>query len=222
MTVISGYLDKNNTVYMGCDSQVSAGFGYKSKLDPTINTKIKAFDKMMVGISGSVKSCQLLLKYFELAYNDFKKEIINDTFYDFYIQKGVALDIEHSLDKFGVKCGSGKKNIENFEIILIWKDEIYKIASDLCIISINNNYFSVGNGCDFALGTLYSLNYIKKIISPIDKILLSLKSAKEHVNGVDAPFIIMNNKGLFKVYEEKGEYFEDVYSTKTKRTKEKS
>lgn len=221
MTVISSYVDKNS-VYMGCDSQVSAGFDFKSKLNPSICTKIKVFKNIMVGCSGTVKSNQILLQYFKNITDKINKHMIEyDNFYECYLDQGINLAIQDHLKEYGIKSGSGPKTLEGFSILFVYKNEIYKITSDLCIFPVHNNYFSIGNGSDFALGSLFSLNNVKSK-TPIDKILLSLKSAKEHVNGVDSPFIVMNNKGLFEVYEENGEYFKNVYSTKKKRTKEKS
>ncbi len=70
---------------------------------------------------------------------------------------------------------------------------MFEIASDFQVGEVLKNYVSVGCGCSYALGSMYSTEKSSK--DPKSRIVIALEAAQEFSAGVREPFII-KQKGI--------------------------
>lgn len=184
MTCIIGLID-NNTVYLGSDSRTSSN-GFKF---PGNHTKIFSQNGILFGICGNVRYNDIIRYRLEIPY---QHEDVSDIEYlctDFIDSLRFALE--------SAKYSKEENNISSvpFEsmILLGYKNKLYSIFHDYSILEFND-YYAIGSGSDFALGSLETSRNLG--ISPRKRIELALEAACKFSVGCAPPFNIIEQEIL--------------------------
>ena len=177
MTCIVGYIDKKNKkVIIGGDSLSS------SDDDIMIRKDVKVFKN-----NGFVIGCTTSFRMIQLLRFSFKPPEINKK--DIY--EYMCTDFINSVRECFNNGGYLQKYTDGDEkggtFIVGYKDRLFTIESDFQVGENIVPFSSVGCGCKYALGSLFSTNKLE--LPAKEKILLALKSASFFSGAVSEPFI---------------------------------
>lgn len=155
-------LIENGVCYMGADSCYS---NYLMKSSPIYPPKITKFDNLILGYAGrpSIMTDYLL------------KNTINDI-------------IEAGLYYREIL----KQDIYNGTCILIGSNNIIFHINNYVGITAHANYYAIGDGSPFAIGSIYTSLKNPQIVNTKNKITYALEAANMHGRGVDDKFIYLN------------------------------
>ena len=188
MSVVVAVKDKeDNSVWVACDSQCSAGC---QKITLTNKNNYKIFkpskdENLIIGIVGTVRDSNIL--YCIDEYIDELTKLKNE--FDFkYVINTIIPNIQNTLIKnkrIVIKDGimGDMKN----QIILAYKDRIFDIDHQYATIEIDD-YTVIGSGTDFSVGNLS--NGQNK--SPKQKAIDAVKASCINELYVNYPIILMN------------------------------
>lgn len=151
MTCIATVVTKSR-IYMAGDSYIySSGSLIESKSNNY--PKIFSVGDFLFGVSGTLRDANVLKNSLEL--DDFNK----GNYYDVedYISNNVIDKIRELLkDKGNERIYNEKQEFCNSEIICIYKDCIFNIGIDFSVFRPKDNFYAVGSGFKYALGSLES------------------------------------------------------------------
>lgn len=144
MTCIAA-IKHEGKVYMGSDSQVSCG---SLKLNGGCKVFIKG--SMIIGSSGFSRFEKILKHNFNIPEHN---NSLSDTEY----LNSVFVDTLRELcdKKQYLKVLDSRSGISDTTLIG-YNGEIYKMSCDFDVSTYNMDYFAVGSGDDFAMGSLFS------------------------------------------------------------------
>ncbi|MBE5731842.1 MAG: hypothetical protein E7353_02300 [Clostridiales bacterium] len=171
---------ENGVVYMGADSQTSAG-SYKEYFLNECGFKIFRLENGILasfcGNVGSKHTICSLENVFTLDENGnlTKRHIVNNI-----IPKLVA-----EMNKIGNE-ETGKIDVS---ILLAHKDSLYKICMDLSVLK-QNTIAIHGSGMEYTYYALSSEGNVK------DRILQALSSSAKRTESVSGPFVLIDTKKL--------------------------
>lgn len=175
MTCIVGVVE-NNKVYMGADS--GCFYGY----DISQTEKLVKKQDIVLGLTGVSRLSQII-KYFVTIPK--RPKNINDEEY-------VVVHLAESIRKAFKDAGQMTidNNREDFEarILLGYRARLYTIDSALHVNPIQLDYWSIGCGGPYALGSLAT----PEDCSVEDKIMNALEIAEKFSAGVRGPFKIIS------------------------------
>lgn len=190
MTCIAAVL-KDNKIYMGCDSFV--GDYYSHTLLPPTEHKMFTLDvkvvggpaeKMIFGFAGALRPCQLIKHNLKAPLIDADDDL---TEMQYLINKFIpAVKAIHRwngnlLNKDGVESSESL-------FLLGWRNKLYYIGDDYCVLPGSTSYLALGSGQDVAYGSLKTTE--NTLYTPEERIKLALTAASQNTNYVREPFYI--------------------------------
>ncbi len=171
---------KDGYVYLGADSQTSAGSKKFNGLTETNFKIIKLDNGILLGFCGKVVAKQYLLG---------KKEI-------FTLDENGNLTTKHIVNKIIPELvedlpsiGEEGSNYMNVSIIMAYKDCLFKIDTDFCVCTATD-YVVTGCGSEYVD---YSM-YIHKDKPVQERILKSLIASAKKSTGVSGPYVFIDTK----------------------------
>ncbi len=187
MSVVVAIKDKDK-VWVGCDSQFSYGYA-KGTLSNKNNYKIfkpSNESDVIIGLCGYVRDANILS-----CVDEYIEEItkLKDEVNFKYIVTKVVPKIFNIL-KENKRIIEKKDELEEMgsELIFVYRDGIYQINSDGCVIEIDD-YVAIGSGARVAMGYLNQHSD-----NPKDAVAKAIKSTCTTDLYVNYPIILMNTK----------------------------
>lgn len=167
MTIIVGYKTKKGLLFAS-DTQCS------SDEEKNMDTIEKVFKKngVIFGVAGSINLNN------ELRYNfDYKFKNLND-------ERELYSSFRYELKNFiknADNCITENNELDG-QLLIGINNNLYVFQCDLSITNVMKNYYCIGSGSSFALGSLYTSHNLSNI--PIKKKLkLAIESAGEFSMG---------------------------------------
>lgn len=188
MSVVVAVKDKEtNSVWVGCDSQASCG-NLKRILTNKSNYKIfkpNKDDNLIIGVVGILRDANIL--YCVDNYIDELTMLKNEVDFKYVVTK-IVPKLQSILKEN--KIISEKDGIigdMNNQIILAYKDKIFEICNDFCVVE-HDECSVIGSGFEFSLGSLSE----NKNISYKEQVINAIKASCKHDLYVNHPIILMN------------------------------
>ncbi|CAN7331901.1 hypothetical protein [Neorhizobium tomejilense] len=172
-------LQHNGKVYVGGDAAGTSSWS----LSQMISSHPKVFEKseLIIGYSGSFRDGQIVRYATEFP----RCHPAMDGHE--YLVTNVAEVIRHSLKAHGaIHTKDGVDTMEG-NFLVAFRDRLYTIHSDLCVLESSRPYVAIGSGEDLALGSLHTSS---PDLEPTQRVLLALEAAATHNAGVRPPFTI--------------------------------
>ena len=94
--------------------------------------------------------------------------------------------VQNCLDKNKFIVESDEKSTNIADLIIGVQGRIFVMDTDFQMGEYKDNYFSIGSGSEYALGSLHSTKHIK---TPKTRLLKALAASAEYTMGVEPPFI---------------------------------
>ena len=175
-------IKENGVVYTGADSQTSLG-KRKHKYLNEVGYKVHRLDNgMLLGFCGRVASRQAILAMKEIFTLDENGRLTKE-----HIVKNILPELQ---DRIGEIAGEECASIE-VSILLIYKDEMYQIFSDLRVIHLNENA-TIGAGASYANYALFNMTHL-----PVrQRIVKALVESSKRCDSVEGPFVLIDTKNL--------------------------
>ena len=181
MSVIVAIKEKD-VIYLGADSQTSSGRKKHTYLNETAYKVVKLKNEVLVGFCGRVAARQTILAMkdvFTLDENGglTKKHIVQQI-------------VPKLLDKME-QIGDEESGSLDVNILLAYKDNLYKITSGLDVLKLNNC------GCSGA-GALYTNYYLfdKKDLPIKERVLKALIASANRTESVGGPYVLIDTCNL--------------------------
>jgi ATP-dependent protease HslVU (ClpYQ) peptidase subunit len=151
MTVVVTIINKEeNKAYLGSDRLVSFN-QYGHQTDEKFFEKTIEFNdtkqKIILGLSGTIKLRPVLSSIVE--WDNFREKFDD---FEHYFAKYIAPQIKAQFDE--------EEDLVYF--FVIHDQEIYLVDTGLTIIRIVKNWFAIGEGMEYALGSLHSTSTMNK------------------------------------------------------------
>lgn len=179
----------NDVVYMAADSACSIDY---AEIFSTNTPKMFKTENILIAGSGSWRVGQAIQKYWNPR--PFVKDL--DDGKDLY-ESGI-------IDSLIEACESGKVLKEDDEskdicipadFLLAYKNRLWYICEDFGSIQISfQDYFAIGSGAKYALGSLFSTHQLMTPESYKFKLKMALAAALEYGMGIKEPIIYMDSK----------------------------
>jgi len=176
-------------VIVGCDSQVTAGYCKKTltnKNNYKIFKPVKDKD-LIIGVCGSLRDRDILF-----CIDEYIEEIVklkNEVNYKYIVTNIVPGIFEILSNNKRILDIKDKLKIMEIEFVFIYKNQIYKVANNGCVIEIDD-YCAIGSGSDYAIGYLNECD--KTDIK--EALIKSIKSSCKNDLHVNYPIIVMNSE----------------------------
>ena len=203
-----------NRIYLGADSCVS---GSHTRI--TGKPKVLRKGEFLLGGAGHVRGNQLF-KYSLFLPNPCEGE---DSYS--YLINTVTVKMRQVFRVHGfLREEEKQQRAANNSFILIYRGEIYKIGSDFSVNNPLEDYFAVGSGEHFALGSLYSTE--KTNLDPETRIKIALDAASKYDGFVSPPYEIISMEwdgfddgSAYRFYDSDGTIKEDYLKNDKKEEK---
>jgi ATP-dependent protease HslVU (ClpYQ) peptidase subunit len=185
MTCIVGFVENGN-VWIGGDSQVTNGI-IKNQL---ASDDLKVFLKkdILFGCSGLFRQCQLLNHSLTIPVRNQE-----ETDFQYLCSRLVPAIIKCLKTHECIEINKNKTDT-NLEVLVGYKNALYKIDSAFAVVHYNKPYTTIGSGREVALGALYATEPEPKLI-PEHRVRKALEAAEQYCVGVRSPFTILCLKG---------------------------
>jgi len=176
--------------WVGADSLVSNGYmKLKSKNEKVFHNSGSA--EAVIGISGSMNG--YALKYINLLD---RATLLEGTLDYEYMVTGFIEKYKEALSNTNaVSIGQDGSFLNQSSSMLVYRDQIYALESDFSVFVPSTDYYSVGSGSTYALGSLYST----KGLPAVERLYMALQSSIEFAVGCDKPIIILNTYNYDKI-----------------------
>lgn len=173
---------ENGTIYMGADSQTTAGSRKHNGLNETSYKVVRLGDGMLVGFCGRVAAEQTILSMREVFTLDANGELTKR-----HIVKEIVPKL---VDKMG-QIGDEESGALDVSILLAHKDKLYRITSELDVIHLCESGSS-GAGRGFVN---YALQGMKNL--PVrERILRALIVSAKRTESVGGPYVLIDTQNL--------------------------
>jgi len=180
MTCIVGVVE-NGTIYMGADSQVTAGWN-RYQLAKSM-PKVFCKGELVIGVCGNLRTLNVLQHSFtppahhptEMDDLTFVAITLVDCLRETFKAAGVA-KISESVEENG---GS--------TFLVGYRGQLYEIGSDWSTVQCASQYVAIGSGQDFAYGVLFATDKMK----PRKRITTALEAAVAFNIGCGGPILIV-------------------------------
>ena len=173
-------IETKEGVYMGGDRAASS----ETSLEVTSNPKIfyKDDQTFVYGYAGSFRQGQVLEYMFEEP-EDEEGEVMS------YMVRQYIPEIRKCFEKQGVLQTDLTNNEESIDAFIVgYKGYLFYVDGDLQVNRYECKYLSLGLGCEYALGSLFTT---KSYSNTKNRILMALKAATKHCPGVSEPFDLL-------------------------------
>ena len=175
-------IKENGVIYMGADSQTTAGSRKYNGLNETSYKVVRLGDGMLVGFCGRVAAEQTILSMREVFTLDANGELTKR-----HIVKEIVPKL---VDKMG-QIGDEESGALDVSILLAHKDKLYRITSELDVIHLNESGSS-GAGRGFVN---YALREMKNL--PVrERILRALIVSAKRTESVGGPYVLIDTQNL--------------------------
>lgn len=177
MTCVIGLVDKGR-VWIGADSAGSSGWETRSVSTP----KIFVNGPFLIGYTSSFRMGQIL-QYQLKVREQFQEEADHS-----FMASGFCEAVRHSLKD----CGFAEvdKNKESGGVFLVgYRGALYEMQADFSLLQYRDQFSAIGVGASYALGALAALEHLP----PEERIMRSLAITAGFCNGVDGPFVLMDD-----------------------------
>lgn len=179
MTCIVGLVDEGK-VYMGADSAGVSGSDLRVRKDP----KVFRNGDFLIGFTSSFRMGQLLRYGLEVPVATRGSYI--DT-YEFMVREFVTA-VRTCLKGGG--CASKRDEVESGGQFLVgYEGRLFDIEEDYQVAEYVTPYAAVGDGVNYALGSLYSTSGMGYRAS--DRLKTALNAAEEFCSSIRRPFVVM-------------------------------
>ena len=173
---------ENGTIYMGADSQTTAGNRKKNHLNETSYKVVRLDNGMLVGFCGRVAARQIILSI---------KDVFTLNEEGKLTKKHIVREIVPKLVDKMEQIGDEESGSLDVSILLSYKDKLYRITSGLNVIHLNENG-SAGAGRDFANFALFAM----KNLPVRERILRALEESARREESVGGPYVLIDTKDL--------------------------
>ncbi|MBO7214272.1 MAG: hypothetical protein J6V66_02115 [Clostridia bacterium] len=193
MSVIVAIKD-NGTVYMGADSQTSAGSSKVNRLNETAFKVVRLDNGTLVGFCGKIAARQTILAMKDVFTLDENGELTKS-----HIVKNIVAKLADKL----VDIGDEQSGSLDVTILIAHKDNLFRISSDLTVIKLNE-YGRAGSGLSFVDYALVGM----KELSVRERILKALIESSKRTLSVSGPYVLIDTKALeYEVIDMKEENY---------------
>ena len=171
---------ENGTIYMGADTQTTAGYR-KSTMLNEMGFKVSKLDNgILVGFCGRVASKQTIMSMQDMFTLDEQGKLTKR-----HIVKEIVPKLIDSMGEIG---GDEMGELE-VTILLVYKDQMYKITSALDVIHLNE-IGCLGAGKNY---TYYALMKMKNL--PLrERMLQALIHSAKHCESVCGPYVFIDTE----------------------------
>ena len=173
---------ENGVVYMGADSQTTAGRRKRNGLNETAFKIHRLKNGILVGFCGRVAATHEILSMKDVFLLDEKGQLNKK-----HIVKQIVPKLVDKMKQIGDE-ESGSLDVN---ILLAYKDNLYKITSGLDVLKLNNC------GCSGA-GALYTNYYLfdKKDLPIKERVLKALIASANRTESVGGPYVLIDTCNL--------------------------
>ena len=173
---------ENGIIYMGADSQTTAGNRKTNYLNETAYKVVRLDNGILVGFCGRVSARQSILSI---------KDVFTLNEEGKLTKKHIVREIVPKLVDKMEQIGDEESGSLDVSILLAYKDKLYRITSGLNVIHLNENG-SAGAGRDFAN---YALIAMKNL--PVkERLLKALMESAKRTESVGGPYVLINTNNL--------------------------
>lgn len=191
MTCIVGYIDKaNKTVYMGGDTVSVCGTKVLTRKDVKVFARTNPSNNtMLIGFTGSFRMGQLL-RYKLIIPKHLEGLSTFEYMCTYFIDAVRQVLKENGL----TKVNNNEEEIGTF--LIAYNQRLFKVECDLQVGEIDLPYNSCGNGEDYAMATMRTLNeYSREVYSAEEIVQTALKVSEDFCNTVKKPYVILKLEG---------------------------
>lgn len=178
MTCIVGLIDKDSVI-LGSDSVSTGGYAREVRKEE----KVFRVGKFILGCTTSYRMIQLLKHSLQLPTLRKNEDLT----------KYMCIDFVRAVKDCFNSGGYSQKFTDGDDkggtFLVAYENRLFKIEDDFNVSELECNYNACGCGADFALGSMFSTE--KTSMLPEDRVLLALKSAAYHCEGVGEPFHLL-------------------------------
>lgn len=175
-------IKENGVVYMGADSQTTAGRRKYNQLNETAYKIARLNNGILVGFCGRVDAHQLILSMENVFTLDEQGELTKG-----HIVKEIVPKLVDKIEQIG----NEERGSLDVSIMLAYKDKLYKITAGLDVIHLNENG-SDGSGRNLANYFLFEM----KNLSVKERILRALEESAKWNDSVSGPYVLIDTKNL--------------------------
>ena len=194
-------IKSGDKVYIGADSQVTKG-GTRSTLHNPNNYKVWKVDgneHALMAHVGAVRDANVVRLMSGLI-SDYDEYCGNINYR--FVVKHVVPEIVNTLREANFMDGGGKIDFMNSSFLFAYKDKLYSISADCCVLEIDD-YVAIGSGAPEAIGSLLC----SEGEDPKQRIIKAIKASAASDIYVDYPIIITDtDKREFDVITENDEH----------------
>lgn len=170
MTILAALRDlKRRQIFVGADTLLSI-----NNLKGTHRRKIIQIGKYVVGVTGSLRDIQPL---------EFRSDIFIDP-EDDNIEKHlitrVVPAIQRALQESGsIRSNSGQSGMDS-TLLIIYKGEMFELHENFVIVTVHDDYTSLGAGGEVARGALYAGRALRPELASEVILETALRAAAKH------------------------------------------
>lgn len=173
---------ENGAVYMGADSQTTAGRRKYSYLNETSFKVTRLNNGILIGFCGGVSAKQTIMAIDGLFTLNAQGELTKE-----HIVKEIVPKLVDKMEQIGDEASGALK----VSILLAHKDKLYRITANLDVISLNE-YGMSGAGADYVN---YALTE-RKDLSVRERILKALVESARRTESVSGPYVLIDTNNL--------------------------
>ena len=177
MTVIIGLVD-NNTVLMGGDSAAVCN----DSLTVLATKKVFRKGDFLFGVAGTFRVSQILEHCFQIPPRLDSKSDMG------YLVSEFATAFQNEL---ATHMDVNDEQIQGWRILIGYRGNIYSLESNFQVIKADLDYYCVGSGEEYALGSLFSTKGLP--ISADTRVLEALKASAHFCTSVCPPFHVLRS-----------------------------
>ena len=175
-------IKENGVIYMGADSQTTAGRRKHNNLNETAYKVARLDTGILVGFCGRVAAHQTILSMKDVFTLDEQGELTKR-----HIVKEIVPKLVDKMEQIGDE----ESGYIDVGIMLAYKDKLYRITEDLDVIHLNENG-SDGAGRDLVNYVLFEM----KNLPVRERILRALEESARREESVGGPYVLIDTKNL--------------------------
>ena len=187
-------IKENGVIYMGADSQTTAGRRKYISLTEDSHKIVKLKNGMLVGFCGSVGARQTILAMEDIFTLDEEGRLT---------KKHILRNITPKLVDKMEQIGDERRGSMDVSILLAYKDQLYRISQGLNVLHLNEVGKS-GSGADYADYPLWN----RRDLPVRERILRSLISSAKRTESVCGPYVLIDTeKQEYEIVDMGGENY---------------
>lgn len=180
MTCIAGLI-KDDKVWIGGDSAGSTPSSICIRRD----SKVFKIGEFLIGYAGSFRMGQLIRYKLTPPDRNEQRDIFEYMVTDF-VESVRTLAKENGI----CRIEDNVEELPEIQLLIGYKSRLFTLEEDFQIGEVSNDYYAIGSGADWALGSLYTSQKLKT--RPRTRILTALEAASTFAPEVSGPFTILS------------------------------